>query len=299
MIKRSLRILGSEFAGGLFMMMTLFSILLVVVIGIGLYLKAAPILQEKGLFEILTTNAWRPGRGEFGLLPFIAGTLSVTLIAIVLALPLSLLTSLFLTEYSKKKLRKIVFTALDILAAIPSVVYGVWGTLFIVPWIADKLSPHFVEYSSGYSVLAGGIVLGIMVLPLLINLFTELFSSVPRELREASVSLGATRWQTCKFVVVKRTASGILAAIVLAFSRAFGETIAVLMVCGNLPIIPKSIFDAVYPLPALIANNYGEMLSIPLYESALMLAALILFAVVLVFNTGSRIVIYRIEKYYQ
>lgn len=299
MFNQSLRIWSSKFAGGLFMFMTIFSILLVILIGIGLYLKSAPILQEKGLLEILTTNAWSPGRGEFGFLPFIAGTLAVTLIAIILALPLSLLTSLFLTEYSKKHLRKTVLTALDILAGIPSVVYGVWGTLFVVPWIADRLAPHFVEYSSGYSVLAGGIVLGIMVLPLLISLFTELFSSVPRELRDASISLGATRWQTSKFVVVKRTASGILAAIVLAFSRAFGETIAVLMVCGNLPMIPTSIFDACYPLPALIANNYGEMLSIPLYESALMLAALILFAVVLVFNAGSRMVIYRIERNYQ
>lgn len=291
-----LRIWTSKFAGGVFFMMTLFSVLLVVVMGIGLYLKAAPILEEKSLAELLTTNAWRPGRGEFGFLPFIMGTLSVTGIAVVLAFPVALLTSLFLSEYSKKYVRRFVQTALDILAAIPSVVYGVWASLVIVPLIADKISPYFVEYSSGYSVLAGGIVLGVMVLPLLINLLVELFGSVSNELREASISLGATRWQTSKFVVVKKTASGILAAVVLAFSRAFGETIAVLMVCGNLPVIPQSIFDACYPIPALIANNYGEMLSIPLYESALMFAALILFVVVFIFNIGSRMVIYRIER---
>ncbi|MCD8071708.1 MAG: ABC transporter permease subunit [Alistipes sp.] len=135
-----------------------------------------------------------------------------------------------------------------------------------------------------------------MILPLLVSLFIELFSSVPAELREASTSLGATKWQTSKFVLLRKTFPGIIAAVVLAVSRAFGETIAVLMVCGNLPQMPGSLFDACYPLPALIANNYGEMLSLPNYEAALMFAALILFVVILLFNLISRIILYRIEK---
>ena len=175
-------------------------------------------------------------------------------------------------------------------------IYGVWGTLLIVPWISNKLAPHFVDFSTGYTVLAGGIVLGIMILPLLVSLFIEIFSSVPAEFREASLSLGATKWQTTKFVIIRKTMPGILAAVVLAISRALGETIAVLMVCGNLPEVPRSLLDSCYPIPALIANNYGEMLSLPLYEAALMFAALILFVVVLFFNVISRVVLYRLEK---
>ena len=129
----------------------------------------------------------------------------------------------FLTENSKSWVKRVVFPALDILAGLPSVVYGVWGILVVVPWISDRLAPHFVEYSTGYSTLAAGIVLGIMILPLLISLFVELFSSVPKEYREASLSLGATRWQTTKYVLLKKTFPGIVASVTLAISRAMGK----------------------------------------------------------------------------
>ena len=135
-----------------------------------------------------------------------------------------------------------------------------------------------------------------MILPLLVSLFIEIFASVSNDLRESSLALGATRWQTTKFVVLLKTAPGILASVVLAISRALGETVAVLMVCGNLPKAPRSLLEACYPIPALIANNYGEMLSQPLYEAALMFAAFILFFVVLVFNLGSRVVLRRMAK---
>lgn len=233
---------------------------------------------------------------DFGFLPFIMGTLWVTAIAILWTLPVSLFTAIFLTENSKSWVKRVVFPALDILAGLPSVVYGVWGILVVVPWISDRLAPHFVEYSTGYSTLAAGIVLGIMILPLLISLFVELFSSVPKEYREASLSLGATRWQTTKYVLLKKTFPGIVASVTLAISRAMGETIAVLMVCGNIVQLPDSLFDGCYPLPALIANNYGEMLSLPLYESALMFAALILFVVVFVFNIASRLILRKLER---
>ena len=276
--------------------LTLIAILMVVIIAIGLYLKSAPVLEDKSLWSLLFSSEWRPMKGEFGFLPFIMGTIWVTLLAILIALPISLLTAVFLTEYAKPMVRRFVFPALDILAALPSVIYGVWGVLVIVPWISQRMAPHFVEFSTGYTVLAAGIVLGVMVIPLLVSLFIEVFSSVPTELREASLALGATRWQTTKKVVIRNTLPGILASTVLAISRAMGETIAVLMVCGCVIGIPKGILDACYPIPALIANNYGEMLSMPLYESALMFAALILFVVVLVFNLLSRIVLYRLEK---
>ena len=182
------------------------------------------------------------------------------------------------------------------ISGIPPVIYGVWGTLTIVPFISEKLAPVFVDFSTGYSVLAGGVVLAIMILPLIVSILIEVFTAIPAEIREASLSLGATKWQTVKKVIVKKSLPGIIATVVLAVSRAFGETIAVLMVCGNFTDIPKSIFDACYPLPALIANNYGEMMSIPGYESALMFAAFLLFIIIVIFNAISRLILYRIKK---
>lgn len=272
------------------------SLLLVLIMGVGLYMKSAPIFEDHSLWELLSASEWKPFKNRFGFFPFIMGTVWVTGIALVLALPLSLLTAVFLTEYSRAWVKRWFYPALDILAALPSVIYGVWGALLIVPWISERLAPHFVEFSSGYTVLAGGIVLSVMILPLLVSLFVEIFSTVPQELRDASQALGATRWQTTKKVVIRRSLPGIFAAVVLAVSRALGETIAVLMVCGNLPQVPRSVFDACYPIPALIANNYGEMLSLPLYEAALMFAAMILFVVVLLFNLLSRIILYRLKK---
>ena len=276
--------------------MSFFAILLVLLMAAGLYLKAHPVLESHSLWKLLFSSEWRPMKGEFGFLPFIMGTLWVTLLAILLALPVSLLTALFLTEYAKPVVKRMVFPALDILAALPSVIYGVWGVLVIVPIISRHIAPRFVEFSSGYTVLAAGVVLGVMIVPRLVSLFIEVFSNVPVELREASWALGATRWQTTRKVVLRKTFTGVMAAVVLAVSRAMGETIAVLMVCGCVTGIPKGVLDACYPIPALIANNYGEMLSMPYYEAALMFAALILFAVVLIFNLLSRMVLYRIEK---
>jgi len=157
------------------------------------------------------------------------------------------------------------------------------------------VAPLFGGFSSGYTVLAGGIVLSVMIIPLLVSLFMELFDNIPRDLREASLALGATNWQTIKHVVLRKAAPGMIAAIVLALSRTLGETIAVLMVCGNLAIVPGSLLDACYPIPALIANNYGEMLSVPMYESALMFAAFLLFFVVVILNLGSRIALKKIK----
>ena len=283
-------------AGGVMFVMTAVSLLLVVAMGVGLYLKSAPILSEHSLWELLSADEWKPFKNSFGFYPFVMGTIWVTGMALLLALPMSLLTAIFLTEYARPAVKRWVYPALDILAALPSVIYGVWGTLLIVPWISERLAPHFVGFSSGYTVLAGSIVLCVMVVPLLVSLFVELFSTVPQELRDASHAIGATKWQTAKKVVVRRSLPGIFAAVVLAVSRALGETIAVLMVCGNLPEAPRSLLDACYPIPALIANNYGEMLSLPLYEAALMFAAMILFVVVLVFNMVSRVILYRLKR---
>ena len=278
---------------------TIVSIFILFLIGGGLFIKSLPIMQEKSLWTLLTTSNWRPFKGDFGFASYIISTLAVTGIAIIIALPLSLLTSIYIIEYASPKILRAFSAVVDLLSGIPPVIYGVWGTLTIVPFISEKLAPHFVEFSTGYSVLAGGIVLAIMIIPLIISILIEVFSAVPKEMREASMSLGATKWQTVKKVVIRKSSPGIVAATVLAISRAFGETIAVLMVCGNFTDLPKSIFDACYPIPALIANNYGEMMSVPQYESALMFAAFLLFFIIVVFNVISRLVLIQIDKRYQ
>lgn len=290
------RIFKDKMAGGVMAALTLAAILLVVVMAVELCVKSAPILRHYSLWTLLTESHWKPMKGKFGFLPFLAGTFWCTVVAIVLALPVSLFMAVYLTEYARPRLRAYAYPLLDILAGLPSVIYGVWGSLLIVPWISHTVAPLVGKQSSGYTVLAGGIVLGVMILPLLISLFMELFANVGNDLREASTALGATRWQTVKHVVLRQSAPGMVAAIVLALSRTMGETIAVLMVCGNLIIIPNSLLDACYPIPALIANNYGEMLSVPMYESALMLAAFLLFILVVLMNIGSRIILKRVRN---
>ena len=281
------------------------SCILVLVIAIALFIRSWPILEAKSLGDLLLGSTWMPFQGEFGFFPFIIGTLYVTLIAMVIAVPLSILSSVYLAEYANENLRTKVLPVIDLLAGIPPVVYGVWGVLAVVPivaYIAPLVSPLGIPflntngYSTGYSLLAGGIVLAIMVFPIIISISEQVLRAVPTDIREASLSLGATRWQTIKNAVIRIAYPGIAAAVILGFSRAIGETMAVLMVVGNVPNIPSSVFDSAYPLTALIANNYGEMMSIPLYDSALLLAALILMLVILFFTLAARLILVRIER---
>jgi len=275
---------------------TAFAGLLLFVMVLALYLKSRPILETKTLGQLFLATSWSPSRGNFGFLPFIVGTLWVTLAAVVIAVPLCLLTAVFLSEYSPRWLREFAQPPIDLLAGIPSVVYGVWGVIVVVPIIKDHLGPRFGSYTTGYSVLAGGVVLAIMIFPVIIHISLEVLAAVKFEVREVSLALGATRWQTVKHVVLRKALPGIFAAVVLGLSRAFGETMAVLMVTGNVARLPHSVFDPAYTLPALIANNYGEMLSIPLYDSALLLASLILLLVTLVFNAFSQVILARLSR---
>lgn len=293
------RLLKDVTARHLMLGLTVLSILVLFVIGIGLWVKSKPILDTLDWSQLLFTSNWRPFKGEFGFWGFFVSTFYVTMLGIVIALPLSILTGIYLCEYAKPGVRKFFMPVIDLLSGIPPVIYGVWGTLALIPFISDTLAPHFVDFSTGYSVLASGLVLAVMIIPLIISILTEVFRTIPKEMREASLALGATKWETIRKVVLRKAVPGIIAATVLAISRAFGETIAVMMVCGNTTDIPLSIFDSCYPLPALIANNYGEMMSIPGYEAALMLAALVLFLVIVFFNAGSRLWLNYIARRYQ
>jgi phosphate transport system permease protein len=208
----------------------------------------------------------------------------------ILAVPPCLLNAIYLSEYAHPATRAILKPLLDLLAGIPSVIYGVWGMITVVPWvqsITPTLSNWFgIENTNptGFGILSGGIVLAVMVAPVVISVSYEVMESVSHGFRQASLAVGATKWQTVKNAVLPKAMPGIIAGIVLGFSRAFGETMAVLMVVGNVAKMPNNILDPAYPLTALIANNYGEMMSIPLYDAALMGASLLLLVVVLFFN---------------
>jgi phosphate transport system permease protein len=307
MRKTHLRQLKDRFAGRLTGALTAFAAALVVLIALALLMRAQPLLDTTPLGELLTSSEWHPLRGEFGFLPFIMGTLWVTGLAMILAVPPCLLCAIYMAEYAPDRLREMIKPLIDLLAGIPSVVYGLWGTLMVVPVIRDIITPWtkahlgFIPFLSadnptGYGVLAGGAVLAVMVFPVIISVTEEVIRAVPDGMREAALALGATRWQMVKGVVLRHSLPGVIAAVVLGFSRAFGETMAVMMVVGNMPQAPRSVFDAAYPLPALIANNYGEMMSIPLYDAALLAAALVLLAVVLVFTLAARVVLLRVTR---
>jgi phosphate transport system permease protein len=290
-----------------FLGITLVPILLIVVVALALLIRSWPIFSAFPLQDTLFGQVWKPSAGHFGFRPFILGTLWVTVVGVLLSVPPCLLAAIYLAEYARGTMRSIAKPVLDLLAAIPPVVYGVWGLLAVVPFVEHGLAPlskrflgsiplFAVNQPTGFSILAGGIVLAVMIAPLLIAVVYEVFSTVPNDLRHASLAVGATRWQTIRRIVLPQVGPGIVAAVVLGASRALGETIAVLMVVGNVPNMPASIFDSAYPLPALVANNYGDMMSIPLYDSALLGAALVLLVVILVFNILSTLVLQRMSR---
>ena len=287
-----------------FFIITLLPVILIVTVMGALLVRAWPILSAYPLSDLLLGEVWKPNDGLFGFRPFIAGTAWVTIVGLLLAVPPCLLTSIYLAEYAHTRTRALAKPVLDLLAAIPPVVYGVWGLLAIVPLVDDVVAPladrwlgsvsiFEVTQPTGFGILAGGIVLAVMIAPLIISVTFEVLLTVPNDLRHASLAVGATRWQAIRTVILPQVLPGIVAAIVLGASRAFGETIAVLMVVGNVPNMPTSVFDTAYPLPALIANNYGEMMSIPLYDAALLGAALVLLVVILIFNILSTLVLQR------
>jgi phosphate transport system permease protein len=272
---------------------------------VALLVRAWPVIGARPILQTVFSTTWKPESGLFGFWPFLAGTMWVTAVAMILAIAPCILVAIYLSEYAGSATRVIAKPVLDLLAAIPPVVYGVWGLLAIVPLVEDVLAPLSkrwlagvpalaVNQPTGFSILAGAIVLAVMVAPFIVSVVYEILGTVPDELRHASLAVGATRWQTIRRVVIPRVLPGLIAAVVLGASRALGETIAVLMVVGNVVRVPTSIFDSAYPLPALIANNYGDMMSVPLYDAALLGGALVLLVVILVFNAVSTLVLQRL-----
>ncbi len=293
MRKRS--ILVDRAAGAATRIFALAAVSILALITLGLLLKSGLILSLETPSQLLFSSEWKPSRGVFGFYPFITGTLLVTLVTMLFSVPLCLMSAIYLAEYAGGRFRSLVKSGIDTLAGIPSVIFGLWGVLFIVPFVRDYLAPAFGYETSGYCILSGALVLSVMVVPIMLSIMEEIIASVPQDLREASFALGATRLQTVGRVVLRKASPGIMSAVILGFSRAFGETMAVLMVVGNVAMHATSPFDPVYPLTALIANNYGEMMSIPDFESAMMFAALLLLVIVVAFDAVGRALLMRMK----
>jgi phosphate transport system permease protein len=260
-------------------------------IGGSLLQRSWPLLDPARLGSVLLGLEWKPMQGKFGLLPFIYSSVLVSGMGLLIMIPVCLASAIYITQFAPPWVSAALRSAIDILAGIPSVIFGLWGVITIVPLISGWAAASGSANASGYSLLAGAIVVAVSVMPFVLNMLIQLFESVSMDLKETALSLGASHWQTIKDVILKKLKPGITASFTLGTSKAFGETIAVLMVVGNVVQIPRGLFDAGYPLPALLANNYGEMMSIPAYDAALMLSAIMLLLLVIVFNYMAHLVV--------
>jgi len=265
-------------------------ILLFILIMIMLIAKSSFVISEKSIWELLFSSKWDPENYIFGFFPAVVGTLAVTVFSMVIAIPVSLLSAVLIAEYTPQRWEKILSSFIDVLAGIPSVVFGLCALLYLAPFISTITEKLLNIETTGMNILTASITLSIMVFPIIISLTIESLQAVPVELREVSLSLGATKWQTVKKTLFRAAGPGIISAVLLGFGRAFGETMAVAMIIGNKNQIPGSIFSAGQTLPSLIVSSFGEMMSIPIQQSALIFVALTLFIIVTVTNTIAKII---------
>jgi phosphate transport system permease protein len=259
-----------------------------------------PIWKAHGLGWVVGTH-WAPANGVFGALPFVIGTVATSVIALVIGTPVALGTALFVSEIAPARIRGPIANLIDLLAAVPSVIYGLWGFIVVLPllrpieqYLADsvgKVIPIFagpIGNGSGY--FAAGFVLAIMIVPTISAVTREVFVTVPQDVREAAYALGATRWETIRYGVLPPARAGIVGAVILGLGRALGETIAVLLLIGQIPAVGKSIFASGYSMASVIANEFGQSQE-PLHLQALIAIGLVLFVVTVLMNVAARLLV--------
>ena len=279
---------------------------LLVLIAFEVIAAAWPAFRQFG-FGFLTASEWDTQRGLFGVAPMIYGTVVSSILALILAAPLALGVAIFLSEFSPKWLRQPVSFLVDLLAAIPSVVYGLWGIFVLLPILRDKVmpflattlglgrTPFFSGPAYGYSMLAGAVILAIMILPYISAVSREVLMAVPRSQREAALAMGATKWEMIRDAVIPYARSGILGGVILGLGRALGETMAVTMLIGNRPEISASLFAPGYTLASVIANEFAEATN-ELHTAALMACGAVLLIVTLVVNAIARWLVWSVGK---
>jgi phosphate ABC transporter permease protein PstC len=270
-----------------------------------LFDKARPALGHQGVFSFVFTNDWNPSRDIFGGWPLVAGTLITSAIALVVGVPVAVASALFVTELCPPRLRAPLTALVELLAAVPSVVYGLWGIFVVIPALkpvqqrlADTFSllPFVGGPVAGPSYFVAGLILAIMIVPIVSAVSREVIATVPVEHKEAALALGATRWEMIRIAVLPYARAGIVGASMLGLGRAIGETIAVTLVIGNAPTIGSQIFDQGYTLAAVIANEFGEAANDKLHSGALIAAGLVLFILTLIINAVARGLVVRAER---
>ncbi len=280
---------------------------ILVIVGLLLYeltVRSRLSLHEFGLGFFVGTD-WDPVMGKFGALPFIYGTLVSSLVAVALAVPLAVGVAVYVTEMCPRALRGIISFLTELLAAIPSVVYGLWAIFILAPILRDYVEP-FLESTLGWTglftgpkfglgMLAAGVILAIMIVPIISSITREVLVAVPQNQREATLALGATRWEMIRMGVLRNARAGILGSVILGLGRALGETMAVTMIIGNRPEIAKSLFAPGYTMASVIANEFSEATG-DLYLSALVEIGLALLIVTLIVNTAARLLVWSITR---
>ena len=282
-----------------------FSILMILAIMlVEMTVESMPSIRKFG-WKFITGTEWDAVQGIFGALPYLYGSVVSSVLALLLATPLSIGAAVFITEICPKRWGAMIAPLVELLAAIPSVIYGLWGVLVMAPWLQSTVEPFLSEHFGflpffqgapyGVSMLAAIFILMIMVVPIITSITREVLLAVPLSQKEAAIALGATRWETIMIAVLPYGKSGILGAAILGLGRAVGETMAVTMVIGNAPKISLSLLSPAYTMPSVIANEFAETTS-KLHGSALMEIGLILLVVTLIINALARMLIWSVSK---
>jgi len=277
---------------------------LIVYFFVRLVAEAEPAFAHQGVIGFIFGNDWNVSGEEFGALPLVVGTLITSGLALLIGVPVAVATALYATELCPLRLRPALTVLVELLAAVPSVVYGLWGIFFLAPklqpaeqWVADRLS--FIPFIGGGTVtipnyFIAGLILAIMILPIVSAISREVMATVPSDHKEAALGLGATRWEMIRTAVLPYCRAGIVGGAMLGLGRAIGETIAVTLVIGNAPQLGKHLFGQGYSLAAVIANEFGEAQG--LHRSALFAAALVLFVLTLLVNALARVIVNRTSR---
>ena len=274
-----------KLSGRVFLLLALSSISALALISVFIIISGFPVFFEVGVLNFIFGQTWAPSHGEFGILPMIIGSFSVTLGAVIIGVPIGICCSIFLAEFAPPSLRSIFMPAIQLLAGIPSVVYGFLGLVFIVPFIRNYIG------GPGLSILAASIILGIMILPTVISISKVSLLALPRQYKEGALALGMTHWQTIRSVLLPSAKSGIVAAVMLGIGRAIGETMAVIMVIGNAPAMPSSILDPVRTLTTNIGIEMGYATGI--HREALFATGIVLFIIIMIMNAAAQYIIRR------
>ena len=301
--QRSLFNLDTGFHG--LVLVTALTVLALVGLIVAELLQRSALAWHKFGFHFFTGSAWDPVSGDFGAFPFIFGTLVSSLLALIIAVPLSVAVAVFVTEMCPQPLRKPIAFATELLAAIPSIIYGVWAMFILVPLLRLHINPLLIKYLGwtglfarpdyGYSMFAAGVVVAIMIIPIISSITREVLAVVPQHQREAALALGATRWEMVRVGVLRNARAGIVGAVILGLGRALGETMAVTLVIGNSPQIAKSLLAPGYSMAAVIANEFNEATD-ELYRSALIEIGLALFIVTIIVNIFAGLLVWTVTR---